>query len=68
MRASIPQGSKDSSNAGRSVWTEMETMFENKSVLALAGNRIMVGSELFSPPSYLADKFIILKFSKDHNS
>ena len=34
MRASIPQGSKDSSIAGESVWTERETMLKNKSVLA----------------------------------
>ena len=35
MRASIPLGSKDSSIAGGSVWTERENMLKNKSVLSL---------------------------------
>ena len=43
MRAFIPQGSKDSSNARESVWTEKETVLKKKSGLAMAYSRIMVG-------------------------
>ena len=50
---SISQGSKDSSIARGSVWTERETMLKNKSVLALANNRIMVGLRTFQPTLYL---------------
>ena len=39
--------SKDSSIAGGSVWAERETMLKNKSVLASANNRIMVGLRTF---------------------
>ena len=43
MRAYILQGSKDSSIAGGSVWASRKTMSKNKSVVAFANNRIMVG-------------------------
>ena len=49
MRVSTPQGSKNSSIAGGSVWTKMETMLKNKSVVALAKNRIIVGFRSFQP-------------------
>ena len=49
MRAFIPQGSKDSSIDGGSVWTERETMLKNKSVLDLAKTGSWSSSELFSP-------------------
>ena len=32
VRASMPQGSKDSSIAGGSVWTERDTILDNKAV------------------------------------
>ena len=47
MRASIPQGFKDSSTAGGGVWTEREPMLKNKPILALADNRIMVELRTF---------------------
>ena len=48
-RASIPQGSKDYVYAGGKVWTEGETTLKNKSVSALANNRIMGGLRTFQP-------------------
>ena len=52
--ASIPQGSQDSSIAGGSEWTDMETMLKNKLVVALANSMIMVGLRTFQP--YLEDR------------
>ena len=47
MRASVPQGSKDSIMAGGSLWTERKTMLKTKSVFTFANNRIMVGLRTF---------------------
>ena len=49
MRTSIPQGSKNSSIAGGKIWTESETVLKNKSVIALANKRIVVGLRPFPP-------------------
>ena len=50
MRTSIPQESKDSSSAGGSVRAQRETVFKkNKSVRAMADNKIMVVLRTFQP-------------------
>ena len=49
MRASIPQESKDSSIAVGRVLTGTEAILKNKSVLALANNKIVVGLRICKP-------------------